>query len=262
MKVLITGASGGIGYAVSKFLANKGIEIYACDVVNASFPPSVTFFELDVTNAESIDKVSNYFKENNIKLDAIINVAGIFTIDSFLEIDDKTLKKIFDVNLFGTILVNKALHPHLEENGRIIITTSEVAPLDPMPFNGIYNTTKTALDCYSQALRQELNLIGQKVITIRPGAFNTTLSRGSLTLTKDLSEKTVLYKKQSSKFYNLVKSFMGTPSHPTKIAPVYYKALTKKRPKIIYKKHTNKLLKLLNVLPKKLQCFIVKTLLK
>ena len=262
MKVLITGASGGIGYAVVEYLAKQNIEIFACDVTKIDFPKHVTYFNLDVTDIDSINKIKNHFIDNDIKLDAIINIAGIFAIDSFIEIDNDTLRKLFDVNLFGTILVNKTLHPCLNENGRIIITTSEVAPLDPMPFNGIYNTTKTALDCYGQALRQELNLIGQKVITIRPGAFNTNLSLSSLTLTKELSEKTVLYKKQSGKFYNLVKGFMGAPSNPTKIAPIYYKALTKKRPKIIYKKHTNKLLKLLSVLPKKLQCFIVKTLLK
>ena len=260
MNVLITGATGGIGYAVGKFLESKDINVFALDVKDSD--AFSNFFKVDVTNNEDLSKLAAFFNEKNIKLDAIINVAGIFAIDSFIEVDDTTLKKIFDVNLFGTILVNKTLHPCLKKNGRIIITTSEVAPLDPMPFNGIYNTTKTALDCYSQALRQELNLIGQKVITIRPGAFNTDLSRGSLVLTKELSEKTVLYKKQSGKFYNIVKKFMGTPSNPTKIAPVYYKALTKKRPKTIYKKHTNKLLKLLNILPKKMQCYIVKTLLK
>ena len=71
----------------------------------------------------------------------------------------KNLKKFmyncFSNNFSYIIKFNKLL----KENGRIIITTSEVAPLAPMPFNGIYNVTKTALDSYSQALRQELNLI-------------------------------------------------------------------------------------------------------
>lgn len=262
MNVIITGASGGIGYAVTQFLANKGIKVYACDIKGEDFNNDVTFFPVDVTDEKSTYNIVKFFKKNNVELDAIINIAGVFAIDSFIEVDSKTLKKLFDVNLFGVINLNKTLHPYLKSNGRIIITTSEVAPLDPMPFNGIYNTTKTALDCYAQALRQELNLIGQKVITIRPGAFNTDLSRGSLSLTKALSEKTVLYKKQSGKFYKLVKRFMGKPLNPQKIAPTYYKALTSKHPKSIYKKHTNPLLKLLNILPKRLQCWVVKSLLK
>ena len=262
MNVLITGASGGIGRAVTEYLAEKGVTVYALDVKECQFKDNVTFLKVDLTDDTSIESVKTFFEKSSVKLDAIINVAGIFVIDSFIEIDNNTLKKIFDVNLFAIIRLNKLLHPYLNKDGRIIVTTSEVAPLDPMPFNGIYNTTKTALDCYAQALRQELNLIGQKVITIRPGAFNTNLSRGSLTLTKELSEKTVLYKNQSGKFYNLVKRFMGKPSNPQKIAPLYYKALTSKRPKLIYKKHTNPLLKLLNILPKRLQCAIVKGLLK
>ena len=262
MNVLITGASGGIGYAVTKYLAQNGIKIYACDLQSANFPENVSFLQLDVTDSKSIDNVIEFLKKDEIMLDAIVNIAGVFAIDSFIEIDDKTLQKLFDVNLFGAINLNKALHPCLNSDGRIIITTSEVAPLDPMPFNGIYNTTKTALDCYAQALRQELNLIGQKVITVRPGAFNTDLSRNSLVLTQKLSQKTVLYKKQSGKFYNLVKRFMGKPSAPEKIAPTYYKALTSKHPRSVYKKHINPLLKLLNILPKKMQCSIVKALLK
>ncbi len=262
MKVLITGASGGIGYEVTKYLANKGIEIIACDVKGANFPDNVTYYPLDITNIDDIEKLSNHLSNTNVTLDAIINVAGIFAIDSYIEVPNDVLDKIFSVNLFGVINVNKILHKNLSQNGRIIITTSEVAPLDPMPFNGIYNTTKTALDCYSQALRQELNLIGQKVVTVRPGAFNTNLQQGALLYTKQLSDKTILYKKQSSKFYNIVKKFMGTPQDPKKIAPIFYKATTAKRPKTIYKKHVNPLLKLLNVLPKKLQCFIVKTILK
>ena len=262
MKVLITGASGGIGYAVTKYLASKNVEIIACDVKRADFPENVTYYPLDITDTNAIEKLSNQLSDTNTTLDAIINVAGIFAIDSYIEVPNETLDRLFSVNLFGAIKVNKILHKNLSKNGRILVTTSEVAPLDPMPFNGIYNTTKTALDCYCQALRQELNLIGQKVVTIRPGAFNTNLQQGSLIYTKQLSEKTVLYKKQSGKFYNIVKKFMGTPQNPDKIAPVYYKALTSKRPKTVYKKHTNPLLKLLNILPKKLQCFIVKTILK
>ena len=69
--------------------------------------------------------------------------------------------------------------------------TSEVASLDPMPFNGLYNVSKTALDSYSQALRQELNLLGQVVITIKPGSIETPLSEGSLVDTKNLAENTI-----------------------------------------------------------------------
>lgn len=261
MNVLLTGASGGIGYAVTNYLANNGVTVYAVDVTpTPTYISNVKFYKCDITSEEELSALLNNFSSQNIVFDAIINVAGIFEINSFIEIDNPTLKKLFEVNFYGTVLVNKTLFPLLKENGRIIITTSEVAPLAPMPFNGIYNVTKTALDSYSQALRQELNLINKKVITIRPGAFNTKLAKGSLDKTEKLVENTVLYKSQSNNFYRLVKKFMGKPLSPEKIAPLYYKALTKKRPKLIYKKHQNFLLKLLDVLPIRLQCFIIKKL--
>ena len=263
MNVLITGASGGIGFAVAKHLAEKGIHVYACDIAGRDFgDDNITFIRMDVSDEKDIEKVFRLLSEKEVTLDAIVNIAGIFAIDSFIEVENDLLRRIFDVNTLGTMYVNKIMYPLLKKDGRIVITTSEVAPLDPMPYNGIYNVSKTALDSYSQSLRQELNLLGQKVITVRPGAFNTSLAQGSLVKTKELTEKTVLYKKQSANFYQLVKMFMGKPRDPERIAPTYYKAVTKKHPRIIYSKHLNILLILMSLLPKRAQCFIVKLLLK
>lgn len=261
MNVLITGAANGIGQAVTKKLLSKNIKVYAIDICNIDITDNnLISYQLDITDITKLNDLLNNFKESNITFDAIINIAGIFIIDSFIEVNNESLKKIFDVNFFGTININKIFFPLLKPNGRIIITSSEVAPLDPMPFNGIYNVTKTALDSYSQALRQELNLLGYKVITIRPGAFNTALANNSLVKTKELMEKTTLYIKHSKNFYNLVNRFMGKPSNVNKITNIYYKALSKKKPKLIYKKHTNILLVLLNLLPKRIQCFLIKML--
>ncbi len=262
MNVLITGALGGIGRAVTNYYISKGVNVYALDVLKSCDIEGVNYYKADITDKDSLNAIYESLAKNNVVLDAIVNIAGIFFIDSFIEIDDDKLKNIFDINLMGAILVNKTFYNLLNSKGKIIITTSEVAPLSPMPFNAIYNVTKTALDAYAQGLRQELNLIGQKVITIRPGAFNTSLSQGALVKTKELANNTTLYKEQSYKFYKIVKTFMGNPKTPEKIAKLYYKALISKNNKIVYKKNVNPLLKLLNVLPDRLQCFIIKLMLK
>ncbi len=262
MNVLITGALGGIGRAVTNYYILKGVNVYALDVFDNSDIQGVNYYKADITDKNSLSLIYNDLLNKNVVLDAIINIAGIFFINSFIEIDDTKLKKIFDINLMGAMLVNKTFYNLLSKKGKIILTTSEVAPLSPMPFNSIYNVTKTALDSYSQGLRQELNLLGQKVITIRPGAFNTSLSQGALVKTKELAENTTLYKEQSYKFYKLVKTFMGKPKTPDKIAKLYYKALVSKGNKIVYKKNINLLLKLLGILPDRLQCFIIKIMLK
>ena len=99
--------------------------------------------------------------------------------------------------------MSRLFHSLLTESGRIILVTSEVAYLDPMPFNGLYSVSKTALECYAQALRQEINLLDQKVITIRPGAIKTPLCDGSLTDTESLAAATELYKKLSQKDFQV-----------------------------------------------------------
>lgn len=262
MNVLITGSANGLGYQTAKYFANNNHFVYSCDIVKPKDETNIKGFLLDVTNIDQINDIKEKLKNDNIKLDIIINFAGIYDIGSFLEKDLNKIKSIIDVNLLGPINVNQILFELLAEKGKIIIVTSELAPLDPLPFNGLYNVSKTALDSYAQSLRQELNLLGKKVITIRPGAFNTNLSRGSLVATKKLVEETKLYNKQSNKFLKLVQTFMGKPKNPKKLAKFVYKISNKKRPRYIYTKNRNLGLFLLNMLPKKLQCFIIKQLLK
>ena len=262
MNVLITGAANGLGYATAKYYANYNHTVYSCDIVKPKDETNIKGFKVDVTNLVDINNLKNELKNANIKLDLIINFAGIYDIGSFLEKDLNKIKAMMNVNLLGPININQILYELLSEKGKIIIITSELASLDPLPFNGIYNVSKTALDSYAQSLRQELNLLGKKVITIRPGAFNTNLSKGSLEATKKLVEETNLYSKQSRKFLKLVQAFMGKPQDPKKLAKFVYKVSNKKRPKYIYTKNRNVGLFLLSVLPKRLQCFIIKQLLK
>ena len=258
MNVLLTGGSCGIGRAVREYLTNRGVTVYSIDIKDGGEDS----FVADVSDTESLVSVREELERRGVELDAIINIAGIFLIDSFIEVGEKELKRIFDVNFMGNVNVNRVFFGLLKKKGRIVITTSEVATLDPMPFNGIYNVSKTALDSYSQALRQELNLLGYKVITVRPGAFDTQLSRGSLKGTEELMRKTELYREQSGKFYDLVKRFMGKPASVERICRVYHRAISARSPRLVYKKHINPLLKLLNILPKRLQCFIIKSIIK
>ena len=95
-----------------------------------------------------------------------------------------------------------------------------------------------------------------------PGAIETPLQEGSLKATSDLSDNTVLYKEQSKKFLKITKKFMGKPLKADKLAKKIYKITIKKRNKLSYKVHRNPGLVLLNLLPKRLQCGIIKCILK
>lgn len=262
MNVLITGVASGIGKATKEYFINKGHIVYGIDISKVEEKENFISFIGDITNENDLLKIKDKLTNNNIKFDLIINVAGIHKMASLIESNYSEIKKVIDINLLGTMLVNHTFHSLLKEKGRIIIVTSEVASFDPLPFNGLYSVSKIALDSYSQALRQELNLLNQKVITIQPGAIETPLSNSSLIGTEKLASNTILFKKQSKKFLNIVKKFMGKPIKPEKLAKLIYKSSIKRNPKIGYKIHHNFGLVLLSLLPKRLQCYIVKLLLK
>ncbi len=261
LHILITGASSGIGQAVSEYFIQNGHTVYGIDLTEPAPKENLQSFVADITDEAALLNAKVYLQKNNITLDAILNIAGIHMMASLVESDYARMKKVIDVNLSGTMLVNRVFHDCLADNGRIVIVTSEVAVFAPMPFNGLYNVSKTALDFYAQALRQELNLIGQKVVTIRPGAIETPLSSESMKATQNLADTTVLYKKQAKNFAGLAAKFMGAPIKPEVLASLIYNATTAKHPKLIYKKHQNIGLVLLNVLPKRLQCSVIKLLL-
>ncbi len=262
--VLITGASSGIGYeTVKEFLKNEyhviGIDLNQNKELEES--KNYTFFSGSITTKEDLENVAKYLEENNLALNMIINIAGIHDMLSLIESDYEKIKRVIDINLSGTMLVNNTFYKYLSNKGRIVIITSEVAKVDPLPFNGIYSISKIALDAYAQSLRQELNLRNQKVITIRPGAIETPLSRGSNTSTNRFASETKYFENESVHFSKIVSKFAGKPMKANKFGRYIYKVTTKKRPKYTYNKHHNLGLMLLGILPKRLQCSIVKLLL-
>lgn len=259
--LLITGAASGIGSALCEKFLEMGYRVYALDINEVSKRENQIALRGDITDRQCLEGILAELENNGVSLDLIINVAGIHRMASLVETDFTVMKRLIDINLCGTMLVNRVFHKILAPKGRIIIVTSEVAGFDPMPFNGLYNVSKTALECYAQALRQELNLLSQKVITIRPGAIETPLSAGSKTDTEILASSTQLYKNQAKKFSGIVSAFTGTPMKPQKLAKTVYRAATSRHPRLVYKKHQNPGLVLLNLLPKRMQCGIIKLLL-
>ncbi len=195
-------------------------------------------------------------------LDALISIAGVFVMDSFIEIPEEKLAHMIDVNLMGVYRVNKAFLPLLKKNGRVIITTSELAGQKPLPFNGIYAMTKTALQCYADSLRLELSLLGINVITIKPGAFDTNMVSGTIKQAEQMCENTKLYKMGTKRFLSIIQSKTGTAKNPKELAKVFYKALTAKHPRLTYYKNAGLMLKLYSALPRRLQMFVISRILK
>ena len=174
--------------------------------------------------------------------------------------EDKFVR-IFNINLFGIYRVNKAFVPLLSPASRIVIVSSELAPLDPLPFNGIYTVTKAAVEKYAYSLRMELQLLGHSVSVIRPGAVKTDFLDVSQKRIEAFCESTEYYKNTSRRFLNLVNRIETANVTPDKIATKVISALKSRQPRYVYNINRSPLLRLLSALPKRLQNWIIRRIL-
>ncbi|MBQ8027823.1 MAG: SDR family NAD(P)-dependent oxidoreductase [Clostridia bacterium] len=260
--VLVTGAAGGMGKAICELLSSKGYNVFGMDYCQVEEPGNMKFYRCDVTKTEEIEAVFEKVKEEAESLFAIIHTAGVYDLDSLLEMDEQRFVRIFNINLFGVYRVNKVFKPLLNRGGRIVITSSELAPLDPLPFTGIYAITKAALEKYAFSLRMETNLLGISVSVIRPGAVKTGLLNVSTTALERFMENTKLYNTNAKKFRQIVDGVETKNIEPEDIAQTALRALTEKTPKYVYKINRNPLLLLLNSLPQHLQVFAIEQVIK
>ena len=260
--ILVTGACGGMGKAAVRLLASEGYRVFALDVRPCEAGENVIPVIADVTNADSVRSALEAVSEHTDRLDAIVHYAGIYMLDSFAEVDEDSLARIFGVNLFGAMQVNKVFLPLITRDSRIIITTSELAPLDPLPFTGIYAVTKAALDKYAYSLQMELQLLGIRVSVLRAGAVETDMLGVSTAALDRFCEKTSLYACNAARFKKIVCGVEARSVSPNRIARKTLSVLNKRRPAFAYSVNRNPLLLLLNALPKRIQLAAIKMVLK
>lgn len=260
--ILITGAYGGMGRATTKLLSQNGYRVFALDMKCHESEENIIPIEADITSEESVISALGKVMEYTQNLDGIVHFAGIYMLDSLVELDDSAYRKIFDVNVRGVFLINKTFLPLLSKGSRILITTSELASLDPLPFTGIYAVTKAALDKYAYSLAMELQLLGIKVSVLRAGAVKTSMLGVSTTALDRFCDKTEIYTCNANRFKDIVERVEARCVDTSKIAKKSYKILNKKNPAFAYKINRNPLLLLLNILPKRLQLWIIGKILK
>ena len=260
--ILVTGAYGGMGRAACRLLRDMGYTVFALDKRISEAEEGIIPIQADITSEDSIKKAFAYVAETTQDLRAILHFAGMYMLDSLVEMSDNEFSTIFDVNLRGAFLINKTFLPMLGTGSRILIVTSELAPLDPLPFTGIYAVTKAALDKYAYSLRMELQLLGITVSVLRAGAVKTQMLGVSTDALDKFCNKTELYSCNAERFKRIVGSVEARNIPPQKIAQKAVRILKKKNPRFAYSINRNPLLLLLNALPKRLQLFAIKMILK
>jgi NAD(P)-dependent dehydrogenase (short-subunit alcohol dehydrogenase family) len=171
--VLITGAGSGFGKGASVALAARGHQVIATteteDQANAlrAEAPELTVEKLDITSPD-VGKASAW------DIDVLINNAGAGQTGPMADVPIDRVRRLFEVNVFGTLSMTQAVLPRMVAKGagRIIIVSS-IAGVMSGPAFGPYSMTKHALEAMGKAMRAELASQGIDVTLLNPGPYLT-----------------------------------------------------------------------------------------
>ena len=260
--VVLTGVSGGMGLATAKTIIENGYYVFGLDIKEPEVElDNLDFIKTNLRDQGSIDKAFKKLSKSEVQLDAIISMAGIYDLNSFIEMSEEDFIRIFDINVFAVYRLNKTFVSLLREKGKVVIISSELAPLDPLPFTGLYGITKSTIEKYAFSLRMELQLLNKQVVVVRPGAVNTSLLDVSTTRIDNFSKNTEHYKYNAVKFQKITNKVEARKIDPNKIGKLVNRILKKKKPKFVYKINRNPLLLLMHCLPKRVQTWAIKKIL-
>ena len=260
--IVLSGCSGGMGLATTKKFASNGYFVFGLDIKEPTENiDNFEFIKTDLRDEKSIKRACELVFNKAKEIDAIINMAGIYDLNSLIEMSEEDFIRIFDINVFAIYRLNKTFVDLLKPNGKVIITSSEIAPLDPLPFTGLYGITKTTIEKYAYSLRMELQLLGLQVSVIRPGAVDTSLLDVSTTKIDNFEKQTKHYQYNAGRFKKITNKVESRKIPPAKIANLAFKIANKKKPKYIYKINRNPLLLILNALPQRFQNWVIKKIL-
>ena len=180
---LTTGANSGFGRAITEAAVAAGDTVVAgarrpdaLDDLIAAHPDQVEALQLDVTDAEQIERAVSDVVATHGRIDVLVNNAGRTHVGAAEETTDAELRSLFDVHLFGPAALTRAVLPHMRARGSgAIVQMSSVG--GQMSFAGFsaYSATKFALEGMSEALAAEVGPLGITVLVVEPGSFRTGL---------------------------------------------------------------------------------------
>jgi short-subunit dehydrogenase len=176
--VLITGASTGIGKETAMYFAERGWNVAASmrNLNSTDFNkyPNISKYHLDVNDEKSISEAIKATIEKFGAINVVVNNAGYAAAGAFECATPQQIKKQFDVNVFGLMNVTRTILPHFRKNNSgTIINLASVAGHAGFPTFTLYNSTKFAIEGFSESLQYELRQFKIKVKIVEPGPIKT-----------------------------------------------------------------------------------------
>ena len=188
--VIITGASSGIGKALAFAFGQEGANIVITGrKKEALFEVSNELTQKGINNlpiasdvsieADNIEVVNKTIEKYG-KIDVLINNAGISMRSMFEDCDMEVIKKVMDINFYGTVYATKYALPHIKTTKGSIVGVSSIAGYRGLPVRTGYSASKFAMNGFLEALRTELLHTGVHVLTACPGFTQSNIRVASL----------------------------------------------------------------------------------
>ncbi len=190
-RILITGASQGIGRALAIEAARQGAQVLAtarhADLLREladerrAHGGSIETLSADVTSAADRQAMADAMTRLFGGLDVLVNNAGIGATGHFADATEDRLRQIFEVNFFGLAELTRVCLPLLKQGNRpAIVNVSSIVGKRGLPGRSEYSASKFAVQGLSEALRPELAVHGIDVLVVNPGLTQTNFSHNML----------------------------------------------------------------------------------
>lgn len=186
----ITGCSTGFGRQIAQHVLKLGYRVVVTsrdpkDVQDLAELGDALILKLDVTDRSQAEEAVQAAEDHYGGIDVLVNNAGIGYFAAVEESDEKEVRKMFDVNVFGLCRMIHVVLPGMRKRRKgFIVNLSSIAGLRSFPGLGYYNSTKFAVEGLSEALWQEVEPLGIKVMLVEPSGFRTDWAGRSASETK------------------------------------------------------------------------------
>jgi NAD(P)-dependent dehydrogenase (short-subunit alcohol dehydrogenase family) len=216
----ITGASTGFGRLLAEEVLKAGGRVLATArkgeqlaELEHEYPETARGLVLDVTRPEQIEAVAKDAIAAFGRIDVLVNNAGYGIAGGIEETDEAEFMPVFETNVFGLMRVTRAFLPQFRrQRSGHIINLSSIAGLAGQAGWGYYNASKFAVECFSEALAQELAPLGVKVTIIEPGPFRTDfLGRSGVEAKRRIADYDETVGKTREYFHGQVGKQRGDP---------------------------------------------------
>ncbi|WP_173922407.1 SDR family NAD(P)-dependent oxidoreductase [Agromyces sp. Marseille-P2726] len=192
--IFITGAASGIGAGIAEIFAGEGATVVAADLSADRLADEVTRInglglrgtvhaaKLDVTDAAEVDRILEAVAAEHGGIDAVVNSAGIFIDIDPHEIDTDAVRRVMEVNFFGTLNVCRSATRHLVARRGSLVNLATGGLDRPLPPQLAYVASKAAVVELTRTMALALGRDGVRVNAVAPGYIDTPMIRRNHTL--------------------------------------------------------------------------------